>query len=104
MTGWSPSWCVFRLETTKLSVSQVCDQRVQETTDDTMDLDVTTKQADLYNPADHPSERPLVGFKPAPRVRRRLRWRGYWVQFDTNPGDGWQHHGVSGGGGSVTVT
>ncbi|KAL5518422.1 BAT2_1 [Sanghuangporus vaninii] len=81
--------------------------RSQETTEDTMDLQVTTKQTDLYNPANRPSERPLVAFKAAPRGRQRLKFAGHWVQFDTDastvPFGGIQYDGGYGGG-AITIT
>ncbi|KAL5495834.1 RTF2 [Sanghuangporus weigelae] len=81
--------------------------RAQETTEDTTDLQVTTKQIDLYNPANRPSERPLVGFKAAPRVRHRLNFAGHWVQFDTDANTvPSRHMAYDGGygGGAITVT
>ncbi|OCB90787.1 P-loop containing nucleoside triphosphate hydrolase protein [Sanghuangporus baumii] len=74
----------------------------QETTEDTTDLEVTTKQSDLYNPSNHPSERPVVGFKPAPRVRQRLKWGNHWVQVDVDS-NAVMARGRSAGG-SITIT
>ncbi|KAL5495826.1 hypothetical protein ACEPAI_1290 [Sanghuangporus weigelae] len=74
----------------------------QDTTEDTTDLEVTTKQSDLYNPSNHPSERPVVGFKPAPRVRQRLKWENYWVQVDVDS-NAVMARGRSAGG-SITIT
>ncbi len=76
-------------------------QRAQEGYEDITDLQVTTKQADLPF-ASGDEERPIAAFKPAPRVKQRLRWRDHWLQFDvepTNPSYDGRNYG-----GSVTVT
>lgn len=47
-------------------------------------------------------DRPIAEFKPAPRVKQRLRWREHWLQFDVTPSNT-TFEGSSYGGG-VTVT
>lgn len=49
-----------------------------------------------------PTDRAIVAFKPAPRVKQRLRWRDEWIQFDVEPTSA-NYDGRSYGG-SVTVT
>ena len=43
-----------------------------------------------------------MGFKPAPRVKQRLKWGEHWLQFDVEPSSE-SYEGRSYGG-SVTVT
>lgn len=50
----------------------------------------------------YPDSRPIAAFKPAPRVKQRLRWRDHWIQFDVEPSSS-NYDGRSYGG-SVTVT
>ena len=67
------------------------------------DLLVTTKTADLL--ADSiPSQdkRRVCSFKPAPRAKQRLRWRGHWLQIDVEPSQASYEGRLYGG--AVTVT
>lgn len=67
------------------------------------DLQVTTKPSELpHSTSADPEDRPLAAFKPAPRVKQRLRWQDHWLQFDVEPSNS-NYDGRSYGG-SVTVT